>query len=73
MSNGKYFERLAKGRPAPEPAREPTPLAAGRLLEWLQKWPQPTICAKTIYQYGPRPNRDKESVLKLTAILEQGR
>ena len=37
-----------------------------------QKWPQPTICAKTIYQYGPRPNRDKESVLKLTSFNGAG-
>jgi hypothetical protein len=52
-----------------EPA--PTPLAAGKLLSWLQRWPQPTIRAKDIYQYGPRPNRDKASALKLTDVLER--
>lgn len=66
------FEKLAQARPpAEEPAPRAVPLAAGRLLDWLQKWPQPTIRAKTLYQFGPHPTRDKESTLKLTAILER--
>ena len=65
------FERLDAGRPVKELDSSPAPLAAGRLLDWLQKWPHPTIRAKTLYQFGPRPNRDKESALKLTAILER--
>ena len=66
------FNRLAQGRPQQEPTSPPTPMAAGVLLDWLQhKWNQPTIRAKTIYQYGPYPIRDKESTLKLTAILER--
>ena len=65
------FKRLSAGRP-PEPTPPATPLAAGRLLDWLQhKWSQPTIRARTIYQFGPSPTRDKESTLKLTAILER--
>ena len=67
------FKRLSAGRPpAEEPTPQQVPLAAGRLLDWLQhKWSQPTIRAKTLYQYGPGPTRDKESTLKLTAILER--
>ena len=66
------FDRLARGRPQQQPTSSSTPMAAGVLLDWLQhKWAQPTIRAKTLYQFGPRPTRDKESTLKLTAILER--
>ena len=67
------FERLAQGRPpVEEPTQQPIPLAAGRLLDWLQhRWTRPTIRARTLYQFGPGPTRDKESTLKLTAILER--
>ena len=66
------FDRLARGRPQQEPTPPPTPMAAGVLLSWLEhKWKEPTIRAKTLYQYGPGPTRDKESTLKLTAILER--
>src|SRR6476646_1986097 len=74
MTNGdgpSFFARyIDDGRSPPEPTTRSVPLAAGRLLDWLQRRPQPTIRARTIYQYGPRP-RDKESTLKLTAILER--
>ena len=64
------FKRLSAGRPQQEPTLQPVPLAAGRLLDWLQhKWPQPTIRARDIYQYGPGATRDRESTLKLTEIL----
>jgi hypothetical protein len=70
------FERLAQGRPPAEEPTPPVPLAtpreALRLLDWLQhKWPQPTIRAQNIYQYGPRPIRDKKSALKAAEILEK--
>jgi hypothetical protein len=59
-------------RPEREPVRPPTPQAAGRLLTWIQqKWKQPVIRAKNIYQFGPGPTRDKERTLKLTGILER--
>ena len=66
------FDRLSEGRPPQEPTPPPVPLAAGRLLNWLQNnWTRPVIRARSIYQYGPGPTRDKESTLKLTAILER--
>jgi hypothetical protein len=65
------FEKLNQKRPQ-EPAAlpAPTPLAAGKLLGWLQNsWTEPTITARQIYQYGPAATRDRESTLKLTEIL----
>jgi hypothetical protein len=65
------FERLAQGRPPQEPTPLPTPLAAGRLLDWLQNtWDKPTICARDIYRHGPRPVReDRERALEIAEIL----
>jgi hypothetical protein len=66
------FKRLAQEQPQQEQTPPPAPVAAGVLLDWLQhKWTQPTIRARNIYQYGPNPTRDRESTLKLTAILER--
>lgn len=67
------FDRLSATRPpVEEPTPQPVPLAAGRLLSWIQNnWKEPIIRAKTLYQFGPHPTRDKESTLKLTAILER--
>jgi len=67
------FSRLSAGRPLEpeEPTPQQVPLAAGRLLNWIQqKWKQPVIRARDICQYGPHPTRDRESTLKLTEILE---
>ena len=64
------FERLAKGRPPQEPTPLPTPLAAGRLLDWLQNnWTQPTIRARDICVYGPNSIRDRESAIKTAEVL----
>ena len=43
----------------------------GKNARLVQKWPQPTVSARTLYQFGPNATRDKESTLKLTAILER--
>jgi hypothetical protein len=64
------FKRLSAGRPAPEPTREPAPLAAGRLLDWIQNnWTQPIIRVRDICIYGPHPIRDRESAIKTAEIL----
>jgi hypothetical protein len=44
---------------------------AGELLKWLTfRWNKPTVQARDICQFGPRP-RDVQSVLGLTEILMQ--
>jgi hypothetical protein len=64
------FSRLAQGRPpVEEPTPQPVPLAAGRLLGWIQNsWKEPVIRMREIQIYGPRP-RDRESARKATEIL----
>jgi hypothetical protein len=45
---------------------------ANELLEWLvYRWAKPTVTAINIRQFGPRPIRDRDSVMKLTEILVQ--
>jgi len=64
------FERLDQGRPAPvEKPQEISPAQA--LLNWLQKWPKPTICTKEILQFGPRIVRKQKDADNATKILEQ--
>jgi hypothetical protein len=63
------FERLNKGRPAPEP-KQPPKEPAQLLLDFLQRWPKPTIRAKDIYQYAPRSTRpNKETAIKNAEVL----
>ena len=62
------FERLDQGRPAPvEKPQEISPAQA--LLNWLQKWPKPTICTKEILQFGPRIVRNRKNMIDATETL----
>ena len=68
------FERLAQGRPPPEPAKTPpTPSAAPVLLDWLQRfWTKPVISLREIYRHGPTCVRwNKQNALKAASILEK--
>jgi hypothetical protein len=67
------FERLERGRPpAEEPIPQQVPPAAGKLLAWLQNnWKEPVITTRNICQYGPRPARDRESVIRTAEVLER--
>jgi len=64
------FERLAKGRPAPAEEKAKQPDHAQKMLDWLQRWPKPTVSSKEIYQYAPRSIRfDRENAIKTAEIL----
>jgi hypothetical protein len=65
------FERLDQGRPAPEPkvVNQPDKDPAQRLLDWLQRWNKPTVSMRQICQFGPRPIRDRKSVISATEVL----
>jgi hypothetical protein len=69
------FERLDKGRPPFEEVistRTQKIQRAQKLLDWLQHWAKPTIRARDICIYGPRP-RDRESAIDSAKFLaEQG-
>ena len=70
MAMANLFERLAQGQRAQEPTPQPVPLAAGRLLGWLQNnWTHPTIRARDICRYGPNSIRDRESAIKTAEVL----
>src|SRR5262245_46748707 len=68
------FERLDKGRPPVDviSTRTQKIQRAQKLLDWLQHWAKPTIRARDICIYGPRP-RDRESAIDSAKFLaEQG-
>jgi len=45
---------------------------AQQMLDWIQRWPRPTISSKQIYQYAPRAVRsDRETAIKTAEILER--
>jgi len=63
------FERLAQSGPAPTEEKIKVD-PAQKLLDWLQRWPKPTITSKEIYQYAPRSIRfDRENAISLAEIL----
>jgi hypothetical protein len=67
------FERLAKGRPAPDEAASKPPRSelepAQKLLDWLQRWARPTISVREIHVYGPNSLRDRESAINSAEFL----
>ena len=42
---------------------KPELLLAQKLLDWLKGWPDKTISARDIYQYGPSAIRDRSTTL----------
>jgi hypothetical protein len=66
------FERLAQGRPPTEEAiKRPNGGSPQieRLLDWLvTRWGKPTVTARDICIYGPRP-RDKKTAVSLAQTL----
>jgi len=66
---GNLFDRLAKGRPTEAAVKQPHS-DAQKMLDWLQRWPKPTVSAKEIYQYAPSSIRfDRENAIKTAEIL----
>ena len=64
------FDRLDQGRPASvEEKVKVSPTQ--RLLDWLQTWNKPTICAREILMYGPRPTRNQKDADAATKVLQK--
>jgi len=69
------FERLCRGRPPTEEViseRTRELQHAQKLLDWLQRWPKPTVWTKDILIYGPRPRDRKNTIDSTTILVEQG-
>jgi hypothetical protein len=60
------FDRL--GRP-PHPKKTQNTSPAQRLLDWLQHWSKPTICARDICNHGPCLIRKREDAGKAAEVL----
>ena len=43
------FDRLNKERPAPGPEAKKPHSDAQKMLDWLMRWPKPTVSACEIY------------------------
>ena len=67
------FERLDQGRPAPEPkpVSKPDKEPAQKLLDWLQRWPKPTITVRDVHIYGPHPFKGRKNVTAAAEVLVQ--
>ena len=63
------FERLSRGRPAPIAEKTKQPDPAQLLLDWLQKWREPSITPRQIRIYAPKYFRSQERVLDTAETL----
>ena len=66
----KYIDKPEREPEPPLPL--PTPPEALRLLNWLQNnWGKSTICARDLYRRGSGCAGDRESIRKLTELMER--
>jgi hypothetical protein len=59
-----FADDTAPAKPAPTKQDH-----AQKLLDWLQRWPKPTVSTKNICQFGPYPLRNGESALRSAQVL----
>jgi hypothetical protein len=65
------FERLDRGRPKP-PTKEVQEISpAQKLLDWLQRWPKPTVSWRDIHNQGPTAIRDQKIAIAAAEVLTQ--
>jgi hypothetical protein len=65
------FEKLAKHRTAaqPEEKTQQPKERAQALLNWLQRWPKPTVSSRDIRIWGPKVLHDRERAIHSAEIL----
>ena len=63
------FERLRRPAAPAEDKAKVDP--AQKLLDWLQTWNKPTICAREILMYGPRSTRKQKDADDATRVLQK--
>jgi len=66
--NGEKFSFADEPPPKTEPQQ---PDHAQRMLDFLLRWPRPSISTSDLMIYGPRPKKNAEEVLRLATILEK--
>jgi hypothetical protein len=62
------FERLEKRRPPAEKTISAREQHAQKILEWLLRWPKPTVRGKDLRIFGPHP-RDRKNTLESADVL----
>jgi hypothetical protein len=65
-TNGSVFAKYIE---APEKELAQKPSHAQLMLDWLQRWPKPTICRRDVRIYGPSSVRDRQSMLSSAEVL----
>jgi hypothetical protein len=65
MAGPSLFERL-RPRPAKK-VQEPSP--PQKLLDWIQRWNKPSVCARDIRIYGPSALNDPKCALAAAEVL----
>jgi hypothetical protein len=65
------FARLNRSRPAPVEAKIEQSHYAQRVLDFVLRWPRPSIAATDLMTYGPRPRQNAEETLRIASILEK--
>jgi hypothetical protein len=54
----------------PEPEVKQSHSDAQKMLDWLMRWPKPTVSSCQIYQFAPRPIRlDRENAIRVAETL----
>ena len=62
-------ETFLLAEPEQKPVSQPGKDSAQRLLDFLQRWPKPTISPRDIRVYGPNSLRDKKSAVDAAETL----
>ena len=63
------FQRLSANRPAKTKIEQPH--YAQRMLDFVLRWPHPSISTPDMMTYGPRPRQNVEETLRIASILEK--
>ena len=68
QTNGETYSFADNTPPKPAPTKQDH---AQRMLDFLLRWPRPSISTSDLMIYGPRPKKNAEEVLRLATILEK--
>src|SRR5258708_7004341 len=71
MTMTNLFERLSKERPSLSSNKKAQKPPAQLLLDWLQRWPKPTVSPRDIRVYGPNSLRSRKNASDAAEVLVQ--